>query len=191
MIITIEVLITAVWLMLPAYIPNPMAAVLGGGKPIDGGKKMADGRRILGDGKTYRGLLTGIFFGMVVGLLQMYYLSKSTTLFSVELPSFAGNSLSASAVIVIFTLAFGSLFGDMFMSFFKRRLGLKRGAPLPGIDQLDFVFGAWLLTYIVSPGWFISNFTIPVIIVLLVLTPVLHLSTNIIGYFIGVKNEPW
>ncbi|WP_406670247.1 CDP-2,3-bis-(O-geranylgeranyl)-sn-glycerol synthase [Methanolobus sp. ZRKC4] len=177
--------------MLPAYIPNSTAAVFGGGKPIDGGKTMADGRRILGDGKTYHGLLTGIFFGMVVGLLQMYYLSKRTTLFSVELPSFAGNGLSASAVIVIFTLAFGSLFGDMFMSFFKRRLGLKRGAPLPVIDQLDFVFGAWLLTYIASPVWFTENFTIPVIIVLLVLTPVLHLGTNVIGYFIGVKNEPW
>lgn len=184
-------LIIAVWLMLPAYIPNPMAAVLGGGKPIDGGKTMADGRRILGDGKTYRGLLAGIFFGMVMGLLQMYYLSKSTTLFSVELPSFAGNSVNPSGLIVIFTLAVGSLFGDMFMSFFKRRLGLKRGAPLPVIDQLDFVIGAWLLTYLVSPVWFTANFTLPVIIVLLVLTPVLHLSTNIIGYFIGVKNEPW
>ena len=184
-------LITAVWLMLTAYIPNPMAAVLGGGRPIDGGKTMSDGRRILGDGKTYRGLFAGIFFGMLVGLLQMYYLSKSTTLFSVELPSFAVSNSGLSAVIVIFTLAFGSLFGDMFMSFFKRRIGFKRGAPLPVIDQLDFAFGAWLLTYIVSPAWFTSNFTIPVIIVLLVLTPVLHLSTNIIGYFIGVKNEPW
>ncbi|WMW23456.1 CDP-2,3-bis-(O-geranylgeranyl)-sn-glycerol synthase [Methanolobus mangrovi] len=184
-------LIIAVWLMLPAYIPSPLAAVFGGGKPIDGGRTMSDGRRILGDGKTYRGLLAGLFFGMVVGLLQMYYLSKRTTLFSVELPSFAGNGMSASAIIVIFALAFGSLFGDMFMSFFKRRLGLKRGAPLPVVDQLDFVFGAWLLTYIASPAWFTANFTIPIIIVLLVLTPVLHLGTNIIGYFIGVKNEPW
>ncbi|WP_242492644.1 CDP-2,3-bis-(O-geranylgeranyl)-sn-glycerol synthase [Methanolobus psychrotolerans] len=175
--------------MLPAYIPSPVAAVFGGGKPIDGGKTLGDGRRILGDGKTYRGLLSGIFFGMVVGLLQMYYLSMNSMLFSVELPSFAGNGVNAT--VVIFALAFGSLFGDMFMSFFKRRLGLKRGAPLPVVDQLDFVFGAWLLTYIIAPGWFTANFTASIIIVLLVLTPVLHLSTNIIGYFIGVKNEPW
>ncbi|MEZ5336316.1 MAG: CDP-archaeol synthase, partial [Methanolobus sp.] len=95
------------------------------------------------------------------------------------------------AMLVIFTLAFGSLMGDMSMSFIKRRIGYKRGAPLPGVDQLDFVFGAWLFTYIASPVWFAANFTTPVIIVVLVLTPVLHLSTNIIGYFIGVKNEPW
>jgi CDP-2,3-bis-(O-geranylgeranyl)-sn-glycerol synthase len=182
-------LIIAVWLMLPAYIPSPMAAVFGGGKSIDGGKNFIDGRRILGDGKTYRGLLCGIAFGMMAGLLQMYYLSRQTTMFSVELPSFAGNG--ANAVVVIFALAFGSLFGDMFMSFFKRRLGLKRGAAMPVVDQLDFVLGAWLFTYIAAPAWFAANFTASIVIVLLVLTPVLHLSTNIIGYFIGVKNEPW
>lgn len=182
-------LIIAVWLMLPAYIPSPLAAVFGGGKPIDGGRNFSDGRRILGDGKTYRGLFCGVVFGMAAGLLQMLYLSRQTGIFSVELPSFAGNG--ANAFIVIFALASGSLFGDMFMSFFKRRLGLKRGAPLPVVDQLDFVFGAWLFTYIAAPAWFVSNFTTPVIIVVLLLTPVLHLSTNIIGYFIGVKNEPW
>ena len=189
MIFTIEILIIAVWLMLPAYIPSPLAAVFGGGKPLDGGKDLSDGRRILGDGKTYRGLISGIAFGMLAGLLQMYYLSKSTSVFSVELPSFADNG--ANDMVVIFALAFGSLFGDLFMSFFKRRLGLKRGAPMPVIDQLDFVFGAWLFTYIMAPTWFAAHFTASIVIVVLVLTPVLHLSTNIIGYFIGVKNEPW
>ncbi|WYM88831.1 CDP-2,3-bis-(O-geranylgeranyl)-sn-glycerol synthase [Methanolobus sp. WCC5] len=182
---------TAVWLMLPAYIPSPLAAVFGGGKAIDGGRNMGDGRRVLGDGKTYRGLFAGIFFGMLTGLLQLYYLSRSTTLLSVELPSFGGEGITASAVIVIFSLAFGSLFGDMFMSFFKRRLGLKRGAPFPIADQLDFVLGAWIITYLVAPAWFSANFTLPIIIAVLVLTPLLHLSTNIIGYYIGVKNEPW
>ncbi len=185
----IEILIVAVWLMLPAYIPSPLAAVFGGGPPIDGGRNLSDGRRILGDGKTYRGLFAGIIFGMLAGLLQMYYLTVNKTLFSVELPSFAG--YGANSTVVIFALAFGSLFGDMFMSFFKRRLGLKRGAPMPIIDQLDFVFGAWLFTYVAAPSWFIANFTVSVVITLLILTPILHLITNVVGYLIGVKNEPW
>ncbi len=174
--------------MLPAYLPNSMAAVFGGGKPIDGGRTMKDGRRILGDGKTFRGLFAGTLCGMLLGLLQMYYLAHNSAIFGIELPTF-GTGLAA--LVVIFTLAFGSLIGDLSMSFFKRRMGFKRGAPLPVIDQLDFVMGAWLLTFVASPNWFISNFTFSIIIAVLIVTPLLHVSTNIVGYFIGVKNEPW
>lgn len=174
--------------MLPAYLPNSMAAVFGGGRPIDGGKTMKDGRRILGDGKTFRGLAAGTMCGMLLGLLQMYYLTQNSSIFGVELPSF-GNGFAA--LPVIFTLAFGSLLGDLSMSFVKRRIGLKRGAALPVVDQLDFVMGAWLLTLITSPAWFTSNFTFNIIIAVLIVTPLLHVSTNIVGYFIGVKNEPW
>lgn len=184
----IEIIITAVWLMLPAYLPNSMAAVFGGGRPIDGGITMSDGRRMLGDGKTYRGLIAGTACGMLVGLLQMYYLSRSNSIFGVELPSFGDG---AGALIVIFTLAFGSLMGDMSMSFVKRRIGYKRGAPLPGVDQLDFVMGAWLLTFLASSAWFLSNFTFSIVLTVLIVTPLLHFVTNVIGYFIGVKNEPW
>ena len=175
--------------MLPAYIPNPLAAVFGGGKPIDGGRTMGDGRRILGDGKTYRGLFVGIICGLLVGLLQMRLVSGGFTVFGITLPAF-GMSIAGS-VIVILALSCGSLFGDMFMSFFKRRLGLKRGAPLPVIDQLDFVFGAWLFTYLISPEWFSATFSFWIVVTVLIVTPILHLVTNIIGYFIGVKKEPW
>ena len=45
-------LIWALWIMLPAYVPNPVAALLGGGTPIDLRKNYSDGNRIFGDGKT-------------------------------------------------------------------------------------------------------------------------------------------
>ncbi|MDD1705711.1 MAG: CDP-archaeol synthase, partial [Methanoregulaceae archaeon] len=45
--------------MMPAYVPNPVAAFLGGGRPIDGGNNFRDGRRIFGDGKTWRGFGAG------------------------------------------------------------------------------------------------------------------------------------
>ncbi|NOR47440.1 MAG: CDP-2,3-bis-(O-geranylgeranyl)-sn-glycerol synthase, partial [Methanosarcinaceae archaeon] len=146
-------------------------------------------RRILGDGKTYRGLLVGIVCGLLVGLLQMRLVSSGFAVFGTTLPAFGMST--TSSVIVILALSCGSLFGDMFMSFFKRRLGLKRGAPLPVIDQLDFVLGAWLFTYLISPEWFIAMFSFWIVVTVLVITPVLHLVTNIIGYFIGVKKEPW
>jgi hypothetical protein len=31
-------LISAVWIMLPAYLPNPIAALFGGGTPLDLGR---------------------------------------------------------------------------------------------------------------------------------------------------------
>ena len=64
------VLVT-VWLMLPAYLGNTIASIVGGGSPIDNGRNWNDGRRILGDGKTWRGLIGGVLGGMLVGHLQM------------------------------------------------------------------------------------------------------------------------
>ena len=73
-------------------------------------------------------------------------------------------------------LSFGALLGDMTKSFFKRRLGYERGAKFPLVDQLDFVAGAWILTYAFDPVWFSDNFLAsPWIMVTVVLfTPLLH-----------------
>jgi CDP-2,3-bis-(O-geranylgeranyl)-sn-glycerol synthase len=83
------------------------------------------------------------------------------------------------------------MLGDIVAAFFKRRLGLKRGAPLFVIDQLDFVIGSWLLTMLLAPEWFWENFTPTIILIVLIITPILHRLTNIIGYRIGAKREPW
>lgn len=166
-----------------------MAAVFGGGRPIDGGRVLKDGRRILGDGKTYRGLFAGIACGVLLGLLQMVLIIPVSELFNISLPPFSGSG--SQTLVVLLSLASGSLFGDMFKSFFKRRLGMKRGASLPLVDQLDFVLGAWVFTCLSSPGWFTMNFTWGIMIAVLIITPLLHLTTNIIGYIIGVKKEPW
>lgn len=173
----IPVITKAVWLMLPAYIANPTAVVFGGGTPVDFGKKWRDGRRILGDGKTFRGLVGGTACGIIVGLVQMNVPSQW--------------SLGSFTFTTIITLSFGALLGDMVKSFFKRRAGFERGAELPIIDQLDFVAGAWVLTYIFDPVWFSDNFTFWIIITVLILTPLLHRLTNIIGYYIKLKKEPW
>ncbi|MGA9188044.1 MAG: CDP-2,3-bis-(O-geranylgeranyl)-sn-glycerol synthase [Methanosarcina sp.] len=179
----------AFWLMLPAYLPNPFAAVFGGGKPIDGGRTLKDGRRIIGDGKTYRGLFSGIFFGVLAGSIQIWLNSRGFEILGIEMPAFGPDY--PSALKVVLALACGSLFGDMFKSFFKRRMGMKRGASFPLVDQLDFVVGAWVFAYLTSPEWFVSNFTPSIVITILIMTPLLHLTTNIIGYFAGVKKEPW
>jgi CDP-2,3-bis-(O-geranylgeranyl)-sn-glycerol synthase len=173
----LEIIMQAVWLMIPAYIANPMAVVLGGGTPIDLGKNWKDGRRILGDGKTLRGLIGGTLCGIFAGFIQIQ-LSP-------------GGTLAIVTMTAAVTLSLGALLGDIVKSFFKRRIGFKRGAQLPLVDQLDFVVGAWVLTYILDPEWFTENFTFQIIITILVMTPILHRITNILGYHIKLKKEPW
>jgi CDP-diglyceride synthetase len=184
----VPMIILAVWLMLPAYIANPSAALFGGGRPIDGGRKLSDGKRILGDGKTYRGFVTGVICGMLVGAIQILlapYIAPH--LASIVNP----DQLMTWTALAAITMPIGALLGDIVKSFFKRRIGYDRGAFLPLADQLDFVAGAWLLTFLVDPSWMSANFTLGVIITVLVITPVLHIGTNFIGFKIGKKNVPW
>ena len=166
--------------MLPAYLPNPVAALFGGGTPIDLGRRMSDGRRILGDGKTYRGLIFGILAGLAVGLLQIWcYDAFSLTIF----PSFTILSVAALAV--------EALAGDIVKSYFKRRRGMERGERWFLADQYDLVAGALILALVVDPGWLLASITVPVFIVILIITPILHRAVNIIGYYTGVKDVPW
>ena len=177
-----NVLIVAFWLMLPAYIPNNCAALFGGGLPLDMGQTFQDGQRTLGDGKTFRGTIAGTVCGILMGLLQNQIAP------TIGLPSFG---IGYEQLPILLALALGAMLGDIVAAFFKRRLGLKRGAPLFVIDQIDFVMGAWLFTIIIAPNWFWQNFTPSIILIVLIMTPILHRLTNIIGYKMGAKREPW
>ena len=64
-------IILIMWYLLPAYIANTVAALVGGGSPIDGGNNWNDGERILGDGKTWKGLIGGTIGGVVTGIIVL------------------------------------------------------------------------------------------------------------------------
>lgn len=178
----VEVVVTAVWAMLPAYVPNNVAVVAGGGRPIDGGRSWR-GARLLGDGKTWRGLAAGtlVGLGLAVGLSAVASTVGSALDFG--LPTFP----PAAAI----ALPLGAMLGDIAGSFLKRRTGRPRGAAFPGLDQLDFVAGALALAFVAAPNWALATFTPAVLAAVVVLTPALHLGTNGIGYALGLKNEPW
>jgi len=173
-------LLAAVWIMLPAYVPNPVAALVGGGTPIDLGKNFSDGKRVLGDGKTFRGLIMGITAGIGIGLVQIVL---SGTYHLVSLPE--------HTVMSVILLATGALLGDLCKSFFKRRLGKERGRKWPVADQYDLVAGSLLLVLLVEPRWLFANLSIPIFVAVLILTPLLHRAVNLIGYHLKVKEVPW
>ena len=144
----------------PMYVANSFALLLGGGKPLDLGKKFMDGKRLLGDGKTFRGTIGGIFFGGAVGFLLCGL----------------GGGL---------TLASGSILGDIFASFLKRRLKLERGEPAPLLDQLDFYLFASLFFSIVY------DLKIEVFLAGLIVTPISHLIGNLLAYSLKIKDRPY
>lgn len=166
--------------MMPAYLPNSAAAAIGGKIPIDLGKNWRDGRRIFGDGKTLRGFFGGVFCGIIVGCIEVYVQYAGYVLF---LPH-----LTIWSVVL---LAFGSLLGDLVKSFFKRRLNKNRGDKWIVADQYDFVAGAFLLLFLFDYSWLMQEMTIPILVTILILTPLLHRAINIIGYAMGVKDVPW
>jgi len=171
---------------LPAYIANPSAVLWGGGTPMDFGRVARDGRRILGDGKTWRGFFGGALTGFSLGAFYAVLDGLSSTS-----PTWVtGRLLLAFAV-----MAFGALAGDVLAAFVKRRLGLERGARAPGLDQYDFLLGAFLLLALADPALFTAFYLagdrIYGLLLVIVITPVLHRAVNLLGYRMGRKKEPW
>ncbi|ARS90588.1 CDP-2,3-bis-(O-geranylgeranyl)-sn-glycerol synthase [Natrarchaeobaculum aegyptiacum] len=178
----LETIVVAFWAMLPAYVPNNAAVLAGGGRPIDGGREWG-GRRVLGDGKTWRGTAGGILAGLALAAVLTVLAPEVSSAIGIDVPAF-----TAPAAI---GLAAGAMLGDILASFLKRRTGRQRGAMFPGVDQLDFVVVSLPLTALFATEWFLEWFTWDVILVVVVLTPILHVTTNVIAYKLGLKNEPW
>jgi len=186
----LQVFFIVLWIMMPAYLSNTFAVITGGKFPIDQGKIHSDGNRILGDGKTWSGLIGGTFGGLVIGYLQI---NQGNIVIDTIANSKNYNFWGENSLAIIFLLAFGALLGDMTASFFKRRKKLNRGDKSPLLDMFDFIGMALFLTLIFDPAWlksWILDGYAP-LFTLLVATPLLHRGVNIIGYKLGIKNEPW
>ena len=189
---TINTIFIVLWVMGPAYIANSVAVLTGGRYPIDQGKVSSDGNRVLGDGKTWSGLLGGTLGGIIFGIL----LNSGEGRLALE--NITGEeyekSLWGNNPILIFALlSFGALFGDLTASYYKRRQNLQRGDKFTLLDMYDFIFMSIILCFIFERNWLLSwilDGWTPLFTILL-LTPFLHRGVNIIGYKIGIKNEPW
>jgi CDP-2,3-bis-(O-geranylgeranyl)-sn-glycerol synthase len=112
-------------------VANAAPLLLGGGAALDGGKNFLDGERIFGAHKTVRGLAAGIIAGSVIGLAE--------------------SPVDSRLLLGGFVIALGTVLGDLLGAFFKRRIRIKPGSPLPIVDQLDFVFGGLILGQLVFP----------------------------------------
>jgi CDP-2,3-bis-(O-geranylgeranyl)-sn-glycerol synthase len=184
----LDLLVIAVWIMLPAYTANNCATLLGGGRPLDGGRSFIDGRRILGDHKTVNGLVLGTTGGTVMAVVQVIAAPWLAPLASQIAP---GSPFLAIPPAAMVALPLGALLGDAAKSFVKRRIGMASGARWPVADQLDFVLGAWALCLVAAPAWFTACFTLPVMAVIIVITFPLQYFHNTIAVWLGKKKVRW
>lgn len=158
--------LSALYIIAPIYCTNGAPVLFGGGEAVDFGRSMPDGERIFGDHKTLRGLLSGLIVGAIVGIFESFL---------------SGTSMTVIAVLA----SAGALSGDLAGAFIKRRMHIKPGRPLPGVDQLDFVLGAVLavsLIYAPTPS---------TLLILFCVTPPIHLLANISAYKLGLKSNYW
>jgi CDP-2,3-bis-(O-geranylgeranyl)-sn-glycerol synthase len=163
---TLQDWFSALYIILPTYCTNGAPVIFGGGQPIDLGRKFIDGERVLGDHKTFRGFISGLVVGTIVGALCSYVSSKNL-------------------LTVAISASLGALLGDLAGAFVKRRLKIKPGGSLPVVDQLDFVVGAIILVSL------FSVIPVPVILILLLVTPPIHFLTNVGAYASGLKEHYW
>lgn len=163
---TIQDWFSALYIILPTYCTNGAPVVFGGGRPIDLGRNFVDGERIFGDHKTFRGFFSGLIVGGVVGVVCSYIFSKNL-------------------LTIAMSASLGALLGDLAGAFVKRRMKIKPGDPLPIVDQLDFVVGALILVSL------FSTVSLPVALILLLVTPPIHFLTNVAAYSLGLKEHYW
>ena len=212
----ISLSLMTLWLYLPGFLANTFAMMWGkwlpktgyGPWPIDGGKTMKDGNRMLGDGKTWNGLIGGSLTSGLLCAIIVLTMGDVPDVDSVESKVFAHpltgfedsrfdiGSTTVSAFILGTFLGFACLIGDSTGSFFKRRRGLKREGDIsskaPLLDTLPFAIMVFLWGQLFLGDSLLSQSELVVpMLIMIVITPILHRSFNLIGYYIGWKDVPY
>ena len=167
----LDILALILMYVLPLYVANSAPVIVHGRTPLDLNRKLF-GKPIFGKGKTLIGFLAGITSGTLVGGIVILIFPYSLTL----VPNY---------IVLAFFLSLGALVGDLVKSFAKRRFGIKRGEKWVIWDQLDFILGGLLLSFVV-------RFPEPLIaLTLFVATFFIHSGTNYLAFKAGLKKVPW
>jgi len=185
-------ILSCLYFFAPALIGNMMASVIKKISffdfleiPVDFEKKI-NKEIIFGNSKTWRGLIMGNLFGTGIVLLQ-WFLYDYTFFREISLINYR----EINILLFAFLMCFGALVGDLVFSFFKRRKKVPPGKPWIPFDQLDFVLGSFLfLTPYLN---FTLRLEITVLhwIVIVIISFLLHVISNNIGYYAGIQENRW
>lgn len=178
-------LLKALYFFLPAYFSN-MAPVMFKKVPVFNKPISLE---LFGKNKTWRGLVSAVLIGFLVYLLQVLLYRFSLGVVTGSSGAWFWNLIQDLSLInyleyslwLGFLLALGAILGDVAESFVKRKLGFKPGQSWFPFDQLDFVVGALLLSALI----YVPN--VIVVVILLVVSPLLHLAINYVAYLVGIR----
>lgn len=179
----LNLVVAAVWFMLPAYAAN-MAPVFAKryrfaeplAIPVDLGLKIGK-ERIFGSHKTVRGFVIGVIAAVFTIIIQTALFAYIPYLQEISVIFYAGVNLAYFGVL----LGAGALFGDLVKSFFKRRVGIPPGKDWHPFDELDFVIGALAAIALVQP------MSLELVITILIISPILHVVVNRLGHSLKIK----
>ena len=166
----LELILKSLYFFLPAYVAN-MAPILLRWIPF---ANRPVSKRLFGENKTWRGLLVGTLAGgLIFALQKIIHNSGWQKLALIDYNDFS--------FLLGFLLGLGALLGDLVKSYYKRKAEIAPGRPWIPFDQIDFVIGGLAL------GFFIYVPPVEVAVVLLVISPLLHLLVNYIGYLLKIN----
>ena len=177
----LNLIIQCFYFILPAYFANMAPVIVKKINflkiPIDFNKKIND-KPIFGKNKTFRGLVFGIIFAMIITYLQ-FLLYKNGLFVEISIIDYS------NWILIGFLMGFGAIFGDLVESYVKRRLNYKPGRPFVPFDQLDFVVGALIFVYpiVILP--------LNKVIIILLLSFILHILVNHFAFYMGIRKEKW
>ncbi len=177
----ILLLLSCFYFMLPAYFANMAPVIVKKINfikiPIDFGKTL-DNKPIFGKNKTFRGLVFGVLFAVIIAYIQ-YIFYQNNIFLDLALIDYS------NWLLLGFLMGFGAIFGDLIESFVKRRLDYEPGKAFVPWDQTDFVLGALIFVY---P---IVALSMEKIAIIIILSFILHIMVNHSAYFLKIRNEKW
>ena len=177
----LNLILQCLYFMLPAYFANMAPVIVKKIDflkiPIDFNKKIKN-KPIFGKNKTFRGLVFGVIFAIIIAYLQ-FLLYKNNIFVNISIADYS------NWLLIGFLMGFGAIFGDLVESFIKRGINYEPGRSFVPLDQLDFVLGAMIFVY---P---LVALSLNKIIIILLLSFVLHVIVNHIAYYSGMRKEKW
>jgi CDP-2,3-bis-(O-geranylgeranyl)-sn-glycerol synthase len=145
--------------------------------PLDFNKKIGN-KPIFGKHKTFRGLVFGILFAVIIAYLQ-FLLYDNNILVDIAIIDYS------NWLLIGLLMGFGAMLGDLAESFVKRRINYESGKPFVPFDQLDFVVGGLIFVY---PLVVLS---LDKIVIILILSFVLDIIVNHLAFYLKIRKERW
>lgn len=176
----------ALWFFLPAGLANGAPVIANKipllnqfTTPLDFGLHFRD-KRVLGNNKTWRGLLSGIFVGITVALIQSFIFDNWSFVRSISSIDYSAPDIWVLGGL----LGLGALAGDAVESFIKRQMSIPSGERWFPFDQLDYVIGGLLLSALYAP------LVLQEYVVIVVIWFGMHILWAYIFYVLGFKEKP-